>query len=111
MKNNKLKREEKKYIKNKKHESALDSIILDYFQQNIIKSNNSFKQFVGFFEKRIILSALEITNGNQKTACALLGINSTTLNEKIKKIGILKTDYHFNILNIVEMKLKQIENK
>ena len=40
------------------------------------------------FQKDLILRALEITNGHQSRAAKLLGMNTTTLNSKIKYFGI-----------------------
>jgi DNA-binding NtrC family response regulator len=40
------------------------------------------------FERAIIERALELTEGNQKRAAKLLGMQSSTLNAKIKKYGL-----------------------
>jgi DNA-binding NtrC family response regulator len=40
------------------------------------------------FEQGIIERALELTKGNQKRAAELLGLQSSTLNTKIKKYGL-----------------------
>jgi DNA-binding protein Fis len=40
------------------------------------------------FEQGIIERALELTKGNQKRAAELLGLQSSTLNSKIKKYGL-----------------------
>lgn len=45
------------------------------------------------FEIDIIECALEQTSGNQARAARLLGINQTTLNQKIKRYNISVTDY------------------
>jgi DNA-binding NtrC family response regulator len=41
------------------------------------------------FERRIIESTLDATSGVQKDAARLLGLKPTTLNEMIKRHGIL----------------------
>jgi DNA-binding NtrC family response regulator len=46
------------------------------------------KERVGSYERALILSALERTNGNQKKAAELLSVNATTLSEKLKRLKI-----------------------
>ncbi len=48
----------------------------------------AFKEVVDRFETNLILQALEQTNWNKNRAAQLLGLNRTTLLEKIKKKGI-----------------------
>jgi len=48
----------------------------------------SFSQVVGDFEAELILQALEQTGWNKNRAAQLLGLNRTTLLEKIKKKGL-----------------------
>ncbi len=48
----------------------------------------SFYDEVNAFQKDLILRALEITSGHQSRAAKLLGMNTTTLNSKIKYFGI-----------------------
>ncbi len=48
----------------------------------------SFKQVVDDFECELILQALEQTDWNKNRAAQLLGLNRTTLLEKIKKKGL-----------------------
>jgi DNA-binding protein Fis len=45
------------------------------------------------FEIDLIESALEQTKGNQARAARLLGINQTTLNQKIKRYNISASDH------------------
>lgn len=45
----------------------------------------SFKDVVDDFESKLILSALKKTGGNKNKAASLLGLNRTTLVEKMKK--------------------------
>lgn len=97
-----------KYISNKKNESVLDSIILNYLMLNIKKEKCSFKDFICFFEKKVINTALNVTNGNQRVASEILGIKTTTLNEKIKKLGVNREDFSYNILKVVENKIELI---
>ncbi|NIQ02880.1 MAG: AAA domain-containing protein [Nitrospinaceae bacterium] len=48
----------------------------------------NLKQMVEEFEKELIIEALEKTNGVKNQAAALLGLNRTTLVEKLKKMKI-----------------------
>ena len=51
-----------------------------------------FNTVVGEFEDRLILKALEMTGWNKNKAAHLLGLNRTTLVEKIKKKGLQKPE-------------------
>ena len=99
------------YIKSNRVESVIDSMILDYIKQNIKKETDALKNFIGFFERKIIHTALSITNGNQKIAAEIIGVSKTTLNEKLKRLDICQNDYKSNILNIVENRLDSIRNQ
>ena len=47
------------------------------------------------YESELIRNALQKTRGNQRRAAKLLGVKVTTLNCKIKRLGIdLATDFH-----------------
>jgi len=48
-----------------------------------------FYDAVGRFERQLIEGALRRTGGVQKHAAELLGLKATTLNEKIKRLGIV----------------------
>ena len=51
-----------------------------------------FNRIVGRFEADLIEQALEHTHWNKNRAAALLGLNRTTLIEKIKKRGISRNE-------------------
>ena len=51
-------------------------------------SGLSFRNVVDDFETDLILQALEQTHWNKNKAARLLGLNRTTLLEKIKKKGL-----------------------
>jgi DNA-binding NtrC family response regulator len=51
-------------------------------------SGVNFNELVDTYESKLISSALSQTNGNKKAAAKLLGLNRTTLVEKIKKKGL-----------------------
>jgi DNA-binding NtrC family response regulator len=46
------------------------------------------KKEVEDFERKLILTALQRSEGNQKRAAHLLNLNPTTLNEKLKRLNI-----------------------
>jgi DNA-binding NtrC family response regulator len=48
-----------------------------------------FSEQVRRFETRLINQALELTDGHQKRAASLLGLQPTTLHEKMKRLGLL----------------------
>jgi len=49
---------------------------------------NSFSEVVHAFERRLIMEALDACSGVQRDAASMLGISPTTLNEKLKRLGI-----------------------
>lgn len=57
-------------------------------------SGADLKSFLDRYERRIITAALTASQGHQRRAAAALGVKPTTLNEKIKRLGIgaLETD-------------------
>lgn len=56
------------------------------------ESGIDFNRVVEDFENRWIMLALDKTNGNKKAAAKILGLNRTTLVEKIKKKNLLVND-------------------
>ncbi|MFC1667446.1 sigma-54-dependent transcriptional regulator [Candidatus Omnitrophota bacterium] len=52
------------------------------------RKNNTLKEILGEPEKNIILKTLQEVKGNKKKAALKLGINRTTLYNKIKKYGL-----------------------
>ena len=52
----------------------------------------SLKQLVEDYERRLILAALERARGNQRRAAAELGCLPTTLNEKMRRLGLRACD-------------------
>jgi DNA-binding NtrC family response regulator len=51
-------------------------------------SSRDLKSLVREFERRLIVHALEQHHGHQRRAAASLGVRPTTLNEKMKRLGI-----------------------
>jgi DNA-binding NtrC family response regulator len=52
----------------------------------------SLRQLVEDYERRLILAALARTRGNQRRAAAELGCLPTTLNEKMRRLGLRACD-------------------
>jgi DNA-binding NtrC family response regulator len=52
----------------------------------------SLRQLVEDYERRLILAALGRTRGNQRRAAAELGCLPTTLNEKMRRLGLRTCD-------------------
>lgn len=52
----------------------------------------SLKRLVEDYERRLILDALERAGGNQRRAAAGLGVLPTTLNEKMRRLGLRACD-------------------
>jgi transcriptional regulator with GAF, ATPase, and Fis domain len=50
------------------------------------------KERVMYFERALIVAALEKTDWNQKKAAQLLSVNPTTLSEKLKRLKIKVDD-------------------
>lgn len=48
----------------------------------------TLKEMVDDYEKRLIIQALQASVGNQRRAAMSLGVLPTTLNEKIKRLGL-----------------------
>lgn len=52
----------------------------------------SLRRLVEDYERRLILAALGRTHGNQRRAAAELGCLPTTLNEKMRRLGLRACD-------------------
>jgi DNA-binding NtrC family response regulator len=52
----------------------------------------SLRQLVEDYERRLILDALARTGGNQRRAATELGCLPTTLNEKMRRLGLRACD-------------------
>lgn len=53
-----------------------------------VRPARTLKGRVEAYERRLILRALERAGGNQHRAALALGVRPTTLNEKLKRLGI-----------------------
>ena len=52
----------------------------------------SLKRLVENYERRLIIEALERVGGNQRRAALELGVLPTTLNEKMRRLGLRACD-------------------
>lgn len=64
----------------------LDFVDKSQLIQKLQAKDFSLNQYMKSVEEQFIFQALSITQGNKNQAAQLLGINRTTLIEKIKKI-------------------------
>lgn len=73
-------------------------IYLEYYLTKRI----SLKELLNRVERRLLLRVLEGCGGNQRAAAKILGLNYTTLNEKVKRYGIRfqKKPYSFYLSSL-----------
>jgi DNA-binding NtrC family response regulator len=69
--------------------SKLKNIQPDSLSSDIPEGGINLKQYIEDFEKSILLKSLDKTKWNKKKAAELLGLNRTTLVEKLKKYGMM----------------------
>lgn len=68
----------------------LNDIVKNYILINIYNGGFRLEFFLKGLERKVLEDTLFITNGNQKRASQILGLNPTTLNGKLKKYNIRK---------------------
>ena len=89
-------------------------MIKDYLYKNVMANKRPLKSFMCDIEKQVIEYSLFLTQGNQKVAAQLIGVNPTTLFEKMKKYGIVyipQSNKKDCTKDYREMILLSIENK
>jgi DNA-binding NtrC family response regulator len=69
-------------------EKIKESLVFAYLVTNLNSKNLPLKAFIDSFEKKILLTCLRLTGGNQKKAAAIMSIKPTLLFEKMRKHGI-----------------------
>ena len=77
-----------------------------YIFRNLKNFNVPLKDFVNGFESQILEHVLLLTNGNQKRAAFLLGVNRSTLCEKVKRYRILL--HNFSNIEIASVNYQEI---
>lgn len=69
-------------VKEKEFYEVFFHFFVDYFY---VKENLNLKDFMNSLERAILVKMLDRFNGNQKDTATFLGINHTTLNQKVRK--------------------------
>jgi DNA-binding protein Fis len=83
--NEMLKNELARDKKSRKYRNELFDIFVEYWCTTMPVN---LRRLINDVERSVIIKILGKVNGNQKIAAKALGINPTTLNEKLKKFGI-----------------------
>ncbi|MEC4683818.1 MAG: helix-turn-helix domain-containing protein [Nitrospirota bacterium] len=60
--------------------------------ENLLQKNFCLGSFLADIERRLVLHALEKAGRNRSRAAEILGINRTTLIEKIKRFGLTQAE-------------------
>ena len=58
---------------------------------NVGEDRPNLKALLDSYERQLIETALSATNGNQRRAAATLGLLPTTLHEKMKRLGLIRS--------------------
>lgn len=66
-------------------EESLESLVTAYLLANLNSKRTPLKEFMDEFEKRVLRSCLNLTQGHQRNAAAILGVKYTALFEKMRK--------------------------
>jgi DNA-binding NtrC family response regulator len=69
-------------MKEKEFYDIFFDFFIDYFY---MKEDIHLKGFINSLERAILIKMLDRFNGNQKETASFLGINHTTLNQKVRK--------------------------
>jgi DNA-binding NtrC family response regulator len=69
-------------------EETMESLVFCYLIANLDFRKIPLKGFKESIEENILRACLNLTQGNQKNAAAVLCLNPTTLFEKMRKLGI-----------------------
>ena len=72
--------------------------ILDDYRGICLRNHGliTMKVLIDDLERHLIRRALEMTHGNQRRAAGLLGLKYTTLNEKVRRLGLRIPSPTFN---------------
>ncbi len=58
---------------------------------NVAEDRPNLKALLDSYERQLIETALVATHGNQRRAAATLGLLPTTLHEKMKRLGLIRS--------------------
>jgi DNA-binding NtrC family response regulator len=76
-------------IPNKQNEIMFNKAVVHFFVEHFyMKERVHLKEFMNSLERAILIKILTKFNGNQRCTAEFLGLNHTTLNQKIKKHNI-----------------------
>lgn len=89
-----------------KLQEAIELITKNYIIKNFADHPLPLGDLLKYLETEIIKYALIVSEDSQKKAAHILGLNTTTLCEKMKKFGITKTERNKN--KALEKSLKEI---
>ncbi len=67
---------------------VLNSSSVSVTRLDMLENGASLKELVREYEKNLIVNALEKADWNQKEAAVMLGVNPSTLNEKLKRLNV-----------------------
>ena len=73
--------------------------------QGTRSSQANLRELVETYERRLIVEALVRAHGNQRRAAAELGCLPTTLNEKMRRLGLRACDRHVDESTIGEVEM------
>jgi DNA-binding NtrC family response regulator len=73
--------------------------------QGGMTSQANLRELVEAYERRLIIEALVRAHGNQRRAAAELGCLPTTLNEKMRRLGLRACDRHVDGSSIGDVEM------
>jgi len=76
----------------------LDRPIMGFFYLNSTGRPVTLKAFLADFERQLILTAMRVCSGSQKHAAQLLGLQPSTLCEKMKRLEIKISKFELEAL-------------
>lgn len=76
-------------VPNKQNERKFKMAVINFFVEYFTMNKKvHLKEFMDSLERAILIKMLSKFNGNQRNTAEFLGLNHTTLNQKIKKHNI-----------------------
>ena len=94
---------------------SVEALVMAYVAANLDDQQTPLKDFLASLEKKLLLTCLRLTHGNQKNAAAILGIKPTVIFEKMRKYGIgrqnvqLGSEWTESLLEMAEQDLASLE--
>lgn len=69
-------------------EEVMDDLVSAYLTSNLNFKRTPLKELMDDFERRVLHACLNLTQGHQRNAAAILGVKCTALFEKMRKHSI-----------------------